>query len=422
MRLIMLDRIRKILFASEKKQPRQAVVPADSLLDWLKKEERAIYENEKPRLQRLQDELDSLRHALRELLDTLETAELRNKNIPGRVAHIMEGNRASYIASARKLLAKLEFVPQGPNDTMSLAHFEKDMETFSAEVQKNRAVLREFFLTDMTRISDALRRIAQLHSDVIKLMDESGLSGVAKIHEKIEELMQRREAKVKIVKDRSIMQARLKEEKKSLSHTEKKLAELKSSREYAAFSDMRGKLQKLKNERAEHAKRITDIFLTIDSAMRRYAHQSIEEELIADYLKDPVQALFRDEKNRIAKVLESLAKSIESGSLGLKDKKRDKMLSAVLSVDPVKLQNAREELILLARKVRGLEEQLKASPIMHDYNELTYIEMHTRNKIDRITSEIDLADKALAKLDPAAEEEGVCALVMETLNIELSIS
>ena len=67
-------------------------------------------------------------------------------------------------------------------------------------------------------------------------------------------------------------------------------------------------------------------FSTIESGLKKYERITLENQLVKAYLDNPLEALAKDEKLGIVKVLEKMKETIEKKEFELKGKKRDKIL------------------------------------------------------------------------------------------------
>ena len=65
-----------------------------------------------------------------ENLNKLEDAELRNKNVPERVKHIIDGNRSTYLQKVNILIEKVDLPKNFDNITDYCESFDKELEFF----------------------------------------------------------------------------------------------------------------------------------------------------------------------------------------------------------------------------------------------------------------------------------------------------
>jgi hypothetical protein len=119
--------------------------------------------------------------------------------------------------------------------------------------------------------------------------------------------------------------------KNNISVLEKNILNLKSSREYTTYLEIKTKIDSLSSEKRE-VKNIIDLqFSKVSRPLGRYSYISSFEKpvkkMMDELVSDPYEAISFQNKSTIIQILESVEKSVLSGSISVKD--TDKSLEQI---------------------------------------------------------------------------------------------
>lgn len=109
------------------------------------------------------------------------------------------------------------------------------------------------------------------------------------------------------------------------------------------------KLNSLKEQNNEIQKNIDNLtfsinekFSGIDKALRKFNKMS-ENELINDYLENPLKSLQRDKELKILSILKNIEASLIDEQLEIKDDKKEKILETIKEINELYLNNLLKE-------------------------------------------------------------------------------
>lgn len=285
-------------------------------------------------------------------LEKLENAQLMNKNIPPKARHIMEGNRTNYIRQIKFFFQNIMLPADYENFQVFSQGFPKRLNELSRITQKNYFVLREFFEQEAYQI---VKKIKELENDTLRLMQELDKRNVSSInllrnklyeYSKAERLIQ----ELRLRKEATDIRISDLEEKKRIIR--KRLEGFKESKPYCEYDELTKKEASITKEIAAERKAFLEVFLQLEKPLKKYEHQSLEENLIREYLDDPVLALKSDAELKIIEVLQKMQDALEQ--LNIKDRQKGKVSKTIQKLDEAFLSNAKE-------KFQELEEELKKS-------------------------------------------------------------
>jgi len=121
-------------------------------------------------------------------INTLEYAELRNKNIQMRAKHFMHGNRLAYIKAMRNFLNQVSI----GNDYESMLEFSKsfnkDLEILNKTTNRAYGILQEFFANESRNIAINIKNMDSITNEMQKVLEESKTLKIKLIKEMISSL------------------------------------------------------------------------------------------------------------------------------------------------------------------------------------------------------------------------------------------
>ena len=99
-----------------------------------------------------------------------------------------------------------------------------------------------------------------------------------------------------------------------------RLESLKQSKDYSNFEALQKQKAELESQISHIKHRFNNTFKGIDKAVKKYKKGSLQEELLDQYMDDPLLALMEDQQFIILEILEKIKKEIDNLELKQKDK------------------------------------------------------------------------------------------------------
>ncbi len=359
----------------------------------------------------LKKEIERKINDIRDSLDRLENAKLRNENIPERAKHVMEGNRQSYIQKVNRFLDDVEI----PEDYFKVKEFSASLSEkinlFSEETKRSYFVLKEFLRDSVIEVSVKIR---DLESISFKFRDELNNKGLGKIEEikklyndfKNSEVLILELKEEERLKEKEFETAKLEEERKI-----KRLNDLKESRASKEYEDLKEKLENIKKDFNNKRGEIVKCFSVLEKSLKKYKRGSFDEELIDKYLEDPVLGLIDDAELKLIGVLGKLEKGIST--LGLKDKKEEKTREVITKLNKEFLSNKRLEIESFNVKKEGVEKNLKNNLIVSDILDHESLLKRARENVEEKERGIEEAKNKISRVKPEVIKKDIKELLDE---------
>ena len=387
---------------------------------WLAEQKSQEYESLGKKTGELQKLVLEEKETLKTNLQILQKAEPRNKDLPERIKHVMEGNRQIYLQKTSALLEKL-VLPKRTEELLSfIKEFDKELDNFDRSVSKSHQIMEEIFQEKASVIAKGIKKIDKYLKEIDTHIKESRLEGISRIQEDLAALLSMKshslERKKSILREKEELSAI----KKEISRKEASLAGLQKEDEYIQLQKSLAEKEKIQKEIADLRSRIRGIFSEVEPALKKYENLS-QSKLSLEYLTDPIEALHRDEGLEIVKIFQATHKAILAGEITLKDKKKEKILSTLLKLDSSFLQGLLKEEASLDSRLDEVQSALESSQLLKEmHNTKSAIKKETLEYEDKLAR---LEKNAKPKLDDSIGESRnmIENNIRQLLNAEIKI-
>jgi hypothetical protein len=338
-------------------------------------------------------ELENHRAELRAALQNLESAELRNPNIPEKAKHFMQGNRAAYVRLGG-LFEKNIVVPKEISVVdHCIASFDSEVHRFTESTNRSYMILQDFFANESHQVAKMIKLVDSSFSELRDCEQKKTLSSINQLLGLIES----HDSKVSLRKAKT---SELESGKKELS-TKQELREklaidtenLLKSKEYKEFLEIKEHYHREEDQKKKYERVFLDRFVVLEKPLRRLAHVAFEEEkFITKYLEDPLPALIGDYDLHILATLEKLRTIVEKNEIELDEKRKVKVIATINEFDEKSLGKFLTDYNTQARIVFDLAEESKNHPVIAQ-------EKHLRDALSLLEDEINGQKRVLAILE-----------------------
>jgi len=127
-------------------------------------------------------------------------------------------------------------------------------------------------------------------------------------------------------------------------------------------------------------------FSVLEHALKKYYKLALNQVIILDYVKNPINTLIEDQDLKVLEVLSGMKSKIDK--LDLKDKKQEKTIEAINYFTRDKFYKFISEHEALNNKMLAVKESLKANTFIKDKDELEEIISDLKKKLDKLNTDI----------------------------------
>ncbi len=296
------------------------------------------------------------------------------KPVEPKTMSVINQNRAIFIEKTRKFLDsdsneirdKLEKLMESSN---KLLHTMKHL-----YFDQTESILNEF-----KKISDLFDF---LDSKIIKL----NLDGFYKMRTDLENYVKDVDKKLKLsdeIKEKETLFAKI---KVKLEEMEEELSKLLISEIAKDFSLLTKNSEELQTQMNSLKLSFNSEFSVLEHALKKYYKLALNQVIILDYVKNPINTLIEDQDLKVLEVLSGMKSKIDK--LDLKDKKQEKTIEAINYFTRDKFYKFISEHEALNNKMLAVKESLKANTFIKDKDELEEIISDLKKKLDKLNTDI----------------------------------
>ena len=416
----MLNFIRR-LFSEPKKE--QHDVKLSELRDWFNKNTKQIFDELNKEIKYTKENIASQINKTKEDLKKLENATLPNPNITMREKQFMYGNRDSYIRSVNVILNSINMEDDHDSLLTFADFFSQKMDQFARSTARAYHILQEFLGNESKEIAMDIKNLDNSIKGLKQKIISKNIDKVLKLKKEIEDIDKKKFHKIELnkeLKQQTKQQEGFNNQKNEL---EKRIKVIQSSEEHNQYRALSELKRKYADKLEEFEKRMGHSFSTIDSALKKYERIAFRDfDLIADYRKDPIRTLIKDTQFKIIEMLDQMRKGIISGTLELKDSKKERTLKEIEKLTKEYFEEFLEGIGELKNKIEETNAQIESnkSPkelenLKEQLAKMSYDLDRTKSHVVHLNDEIDKLD--FDKIKKKTEEE-----IKDLLEVEISIS
>lgn len=332
--------------------------------------------------------INELADEVRERIDELEKAKLRNENISHRERQFMEGNREAYVRGLRQFIDKVKVTEKD----YSIARDYKELsEEMSKQTARAYTVLQNYLANESSKINKAMKKLLTELESLSGVLKEYDVESLPAVKEEIAGLFSR-------IQDHERLRKKLIKKQNTYSEWEQKLQAISDQKESLEDSEEYKDLEYIKGLRDEVSGKIEkleaslrDSFSSISAALKKFVRIQFKDEIVTrDYLANPVSAIKRDFTLKIVGILQQLKSAVETGQIELKPAKRQKVISHLDKMDEAFFKDFLASYNDLFKRKMELDKSIEKNK--------------THKKLESLDSEIRKFKDDLASLDSEIKE------------------
>ncbi len=286
---------------------------------WLASAQEPLKTRVSQQLSSSKNKISQISSEIKEKVNSLQSAQLLNPNIPDRAKDYMTGNREEYSRRVLQYTDKITI----PENVESLSSFleqhRQDASEFTKGILRPFQILQEFFANESKEITAMLadiereiEAVRQAHTqantgDYELLKNEAGILAARQ-----KQLSGLRQEQAELEKHRNEAEKSV----QALNTEEERL--LKDPARAEALKKISEAREKVK----AHEQKIRDVFANFEPALRKFYRMATRNvRLVERYLRDPVATLIEDLHLEILEAVEDIRRLLKFDRLQLGDKK-----------------------------------------------------------------------------------------------------
>lgn len=390
----------KSLFKAKKEPQEVEEIPFEKVEEWLNKHTSDIIEDIDGEINLIYEQLQEEAKSLREKLDVLKNAQLRNETIALRAKQIMGGNREAYISKVTAFLDSIDLSNRG---YFSGKRFYNDfltkIELLNNSTLKAYYVLQEFFADESGEIAKNLKKMDGHVREMKETIEESPLYNLDNVQAKLNELKEKQQILLKTNKNIEEKRKELESHRAGREKIERKIYFIKKSQAFQQYNELFQQKESLAATLKKLEQDIINEFSLLERPLKKHARIVINDKLVQEYANNPLNALLADRNLEIVSILATLKNNIVKEEVEIKDRQRYKTIAILEKLHRGYFENYLSQYHCVKAKKQEVDHLMLTNKVTQDYNELLYRQEHLLEKCKRTIEEINLLEKRKSRID-----------------------
>jgi hypothetical protein len=353
------------------------------------------------------------------LLNTISTKELEGKENE-RMNKAGLTSKRQLETQMKRVLEKIDPTERGTTINDARHYYGESYAILVNEVMafRKNIVYTSFYLKDeMKSFGEVLQELLNLYNEMnVAFSKEKDFFEYEKIKEKIGSSIKKKKEIDLIIKEKSENEEKIANKEKELESQGEKMLSKRAGKEMVELKKLEEELTKLTTEKQDLKTEISALLINIDRPLARFKQLvdsgrwkvgKEEKEMLDLFITNPILALKKDPRAEIFKrVLGEIIKAVEEGAVELKDKEKEKRLSALQEIINFDFfGKVFWKMNELQKRQIELNKELEKSAIKKDIEK----EEKKSNELERELIELkekrDLFDKRIATQKEESEKE-----------------
>ncbi len=403
-----------------KKKVEKVKIGEDGLSDWFQQKIKPISEL---LVEELRISVSDLKHKInraKALLDELETASLRNPNIPLRVRQIMEGNREAYINRVSLFLIGI----RTPVKIEEINGFAESMgssiDSLAKSTLKEYHVLQEFFADESRSVANGIKDIERAAAKIKSVISNEKLLIIKDIELNIKGLAEKKTQKGLLEKSLADKKKEFEDITNVKKELKAKIASLEKDPKYKELQELMAKRKEALNKLNIKASEILYLFGIIDKAIKKFIRISyLDESILASYLESPISAIYQDKGFRIVDILQKLKGAVIKNMIELDDKKKEKAVKVIDTITREWIIRFFEDYTRLKQEKESFDVDIEQIPIEAKIEAFKKQLSDADDFCRRLDNDIKGIEDNLEAIDLDTTRDYITGKIFELLNIKV---
>lgn len=413
----------KKIFA-EKEQEKAELRP-EQLEQWFEKKTKNVFDDLNSRIKEKISELNSEMKSLKEKTDKLESTEITDsEKIQSRVKNIVLSHRNNYLRMLNQFTDRIKPNAKDYKEALEFCNMmEKELDVLGKGSAKSHYTTQHLFSEQVGAVATSLRNMSSIIKSIRHLAEDANTSDIEKTMLKIKELNDS-------IKKKQMLAEKIDETKKKLTDMdeaakkiESKKAELVQGEDYKEYNSLKEKIAEIEDDMAGISSKITDLFAPLESSLKKFQRVTFENVKLAEkYAADPLSSLFEDKELKIIELLANMRKSIDSNSIELNEKKKDRVIEQLRLITKEGLQRILEQYDELNKQKDEAKVKLKSINALNQIKQLDYKIDFYKQKKYLLEKDLESLESNRERIDIDKLKTDISGLIKRVTDIEVTIS
>lgn len=408
-----------------KKELQREEVLLENLNKWFEEKTRPFVEDTDKNIRFKFDEFNILLNTFQKNIEDLEKSEIKEPDkIENKVKQVVLGHKENYVRRLNQFINLIKIPKEASFESAAAfcSKLDSEINEFSKDTVKTFYTVQHLFGNEVDKVAKAIKRMDDLIKDIKNITEDEKTLNIRKTREKIHNFNDTKLKKGNLVLNLNEQKSKLKKLENQKIKTINELQRLENSEEYSDYLAMNEKIKGIENDISILKDEVIQTFSPLSASLKKFERITLNDQaLIEKYSEDPVNALLLDKQLKILGLLENMEKSIESGSIDIRDKKKEKVIEKIRSVHQDKLNSIVSRYISLKDNKDLLLRKIKVNSVWLKNDELKYKLDHIENSLKIYSKTSEEIDKKIDEIELDKIKQELQDNLKELTDIEISI-
>jgi hypothetical protein len=354
-------------------------------------------------LQEYFNRITEIKSNLKENLQVLKTQELSkdHKNVEARVKNIVFGHRTNYVRDVLQFAEKLnplQFVFKTVDHLQQAIkfnlHLNTELDQLASRTLKSYQACNHLFYQQTEAVFKELGELNLLVKEFNKKIERDNFHRLYEIDDLITDILHITTKSDLMERQLTEVEKNITKYKKDLEQQQQLVKEIQKSEEYRQHNQLQTQESKLSNLRKSVDDEIYMFFSTLNKPLKRYERVALENKPILPYLKDALEAFWRDTELNIISSLSGLKKSLQGNHLEFSDKQKKNFVDLIQKAEKGYLKELREKGRKFDLEIKSIRGSIDAASIAKSLTDAQEMIKTIFKKIEqKEKDQLDLKDK-----------------------------
>lgn len=400
----MLEFLKKI-FQSEEREAKTAEISLQNLKEWLNEKSKPLMEEVRRQTEEILMKVNEEVEKARFNVEVLENAKLQNPNIPFKAKQYMEGNRKAYIRSINSFLGHMEI---NNKDYFYLVDFCRLFDGMLNDLNKGTlrsyTILQEFFANETGRIAQNLKNFDAIFAGLESILNGEKIVAVNNVAEKVNSLSAKTRQKINLSIDFKSMEAAAKLASGEKDAIMAEIEKFNKSEQHNNFLRLNEEKKTKTASFYNDENQILQSFSVLERPLRKYSHVAFEhEEMVLDYLKQPIETLVNDKNLMVLEILENLKKTLEENKLQIDGRKKERSMEEIKRLSREFIGQFLNRYFSFKSEMEEIERKIRLSGVPEKFRDFNRQLEETNLRVEKNSEEFEKMGNDVAKLESSIE-------------------
>jgi len=393
--------LKKIFQNGEQEAKKEMEILAHNLEEWLNEKAKPLTEDIGQQTEGILMRINEEAQKARINVEILENVKLQNPNIPFKAKQYMEGNRKAYARAINSFLGHMEINNKNYFYLVDFCRqFDEIISDLNRGTLRSYTILQEFFANETSKIAQNLKNFDILFKELSSTLNDERMVAVNNLIKKVQSLNSKIKQKINTDVDFKSSDAILKLAAADKESIMSDIINFENSSEHSSFLSLNEEKKNKERDFYENQSLILQSFSVLERPLRKYSHIAFEhEEIVLEYLKQPVETLANDRELRILDILKNLEKMLNEGQIQVDERKKEKAVEEIKKISKNFIEQFVKKYYSFKAEIEELDNKIKSTRVAEKFRDFNKKLEEINSKIEKNNEEYNKLKEDIIKID-----------------------